>query len=342
MAKNDYRRSLIMLRGLEKGYGGHARLERRVLSGTLDFQVSAPSADEQLAAALVGPRGGRMVAKPVGRLKSDGRGQRALLASFDPRNIAGLDLNDTSAAVIARVDSAGVKPVLCGWLNGAKQLDWAEVERLLIELFGDSAGANTADETQTADETEAAGEPDSAAEAEPDSVTEVEPDSVIDTEPDAAAYEEPAGEEEPEAIADAEPEVDEEPAGEIESNAVAEEEPAGDAARVSPAGAHLDIDMSEPWPEDIESLRILFLTSPRYEPFQLDGYVFVYANMAEETGVDHCAVGVRAQNGQITGVCYAIPMAYTPEPPAGLEGYEWIGDQNRGYWVICDDLSAQA
>ena len=46
MGKNDYRRSLIMLRGLEKGYSGHARLERRVLSGTMDFVAAVPAAEE--------------------------------------------------------------------------------------------------------------------------------------------------------------------------------------------------------------------------------------------------------------------------------------------------------
>ena len=66
------------------------------------------------------------------------------------------------------------------------------------------------------------------------------------------------------------------------------------------------------------------------------------AAMAEETGIDHCAVGIRAENGEVTGVCYAIPMVYSPEPPAGLEGYRWIGDQNRGWWTTCDDLTEKS
>ena len=70
--------------------------------------------------------------------------------------------------------------------------------------------------------------------------------------------------------------------------------------------------------------------------------MFVRAAMAEETGIDHCAVGIRAENGEVTGVCYAIPMVYSPEPPAGLEGYRWIGDQNRGWWTTCDDLTEKS
>ena len=109
-----------------------------------------------------------------------------------------------------------------------------------------------------------------------------------------------------------------------------------------PAGAQLDLDITKPWPSDVESLRVLFLTQPPYEPLSVDGYVFVRAAMAEETGIDHCAVGIRAENGEVTGVCYAIPMVYSPEPPAGLEGYRWIGDQNRGWWTTCDDLTEKS
>lgn len=54
MANQEYRRSLIMLRGLEKGYSGHARLERRVLSGTLDFTVGGSRSGEVLTAAMLG------------------------------------------------------------------------------------------------------------------------------------------------------------------------------------------------------------------------------------------------------------------------------------------------
>lgn len=44
MIRNDYRRALIMLRALEKGYSGHVRLERRTLRGNMQFSITAPSA----------------------------------------------------------------------------------------------------------------------------------------------------------------------------------------------------------------------------------------------------------------------------------------------------------
>ena len=72
MANQEYRRSLIMLRGLEKGYSGHARLERRVLSGTLDFTVGGSRSGEVLTAAMLGPRGGNDGNPARGRTRPEG------------------------------------------------------------------------------------------------------------------------------------------------------------------------------------------------------------------------------------------------------------------------------
>ena len=52
MIRNDYRRALIMLRALEKGYSGHVRLERRTLRGNMQFSITAPSGGELHAAIL--------------------------------------------------------------------------------------------------------------------------------------------------------------------------------------------------------------------------------------------------------------------------------------------------
>lgn len=310
MAKNEYRRQLIMLRGLEKGYSGHARLEKRVTMGSMDIVATTPGAEETLEAALIGPRGNALAAKPLGRLKTDSRGQRALLASFDPRNIAGMDLSGVTCAVIARVDASGVTPVLMGYINGAKPVNWPETEKLLTSMYVRNEGAPAAPPDAAQSGTEPSIQPSDSPSIPP---------------PDGNAQAEP-----------------------IETPAPAESAPAKPDGQTSkekpfsgsPAGAYLDIDMSRPWPEDVEGLRLLFLTGPVYEPFKKDGYVFVRANMAEETGVSHCAVGVKAENGRISGVCYAIPMPYSPNPPAGLEGYEWMGDTNTGWWITCDDIGS--
>lgn len=292
MANQEYRRSLIMLRGLEKGYSGHARLERRVLNGTLDFTVGGSRSGEVLTAAMLGPRGGKWTARTMGTLREDGRGQRGLFTSFDPRNLAGLDLSEETALVVARLADNRVTPVLYGYINGSRPMDWTAIQRALEEAYSLSS-----------------------AQVEP----QAPPESVPDSEEQAVPQQ---------AENAAEPETASESAPEAEPE-----------AKLVPAGAQLDLDLTKPWPADVESLRVLFLTQPPYESLAVDGYVFVRAAMAEETGIDHCAVGIRAENGEVTGVCYAIPMAYSPEPPAGLEGYQWIGDQNRGWWTTCDDLT---
>lgn len=340
MAKNDYRRSLLMLRGLEKGYSGHARLERRVLSGTLDFNVTSPAQGETLEAALIGPRGGRLVAKALGQLKSDSRDRRGLLAAFDPRNISGMDLDEVTAAVIARVENNRVRPVLCGWINGSKPINWAEVERILEELFGSQyikppEEQPTQPEDITTPSEEIATQPEDTTTPPEEMITQ--PDE-ISTQPDENTTQlenvPTQPEEDTTRLGEESTQPEEDTTLPDEISTQLEEQP------IQPAGALLNIDMSRPWHEDIESLRILFLTSPAYSPFEMEGYVFVRAGMAEETGIDHCAVGVRAENGQIVGVCYAIPMPYTASPPAGLENYTWIGDDNRGWWVTCDTVGS--
>lgn len=304
MANQEYRRSLIMLRGLEKGYSGHARLERRVLNGTLDFTVGGSRSGEVLTAAMLGPRGSKWTARTMGTLREDGRGQRGLFASFDPRNLAGLDLSEETALVVSRLADGRITPVLYGYINGSRPMDWTAIQRALEDAYSlssaqpetpNSAEHTPAPEVQAAPQTEESAEPKEPAEPEER------------TEPETASEPTPTPK-----------------------------------AKPLPAGTQLDLDMTKPWPADVEGLRVLFLTQPPYEPLTMDGYVFVRAAMAEETGIDHCAVGIRAENGEVTGVCYAIPMAYSPEPPAGLEGYRWIGDQNHGWWTTCDDLTEKA
>ncbi len=283
MANNDYSRRLIMLRGLEKGYGGHARLEKRVLTGSMDFVTTPQNPSDQLEAAFVGLRGGKMRSQALGRLKDAPRGQKALLANFDPRNISGMDLDQVQAAVISRVEEGRKTPVMYGCINGVCALDWAAIEDVLNE--GNAPVAESLPPASYVPEPV-------SAQPVPAQQTPEETESALPSQPEGKRT----------------------------------------------AGSYLDIDMTKPWPEDVESLRLLFMTLPRYEPFDMDGYVFIRAKMADETNIDHCAVGVRAENGQITGVCYAIPMPYTPEPPVGLEEYMWMGDTQSGWWVTIEDI----
>lgn len=298
MAKNDYRRQLIMLRGLEKGYGGHARLEKRVLTGSMDFVTTSAQPTDELEASFLGQWGGKMRVQTLGRLRDAQRGQKALLANFDPRNIAGMELDKVQAAVVSRVDNGMKTPVMYGCINGVCSLDWTAIVNALNEEAG--PGETPIPENM------------------------VEPPAVsyapVPVSGEAQNYEQT-------------PPVQDPPAS---------LEPAEQTEAKKSAASFLDVDMTRPWPEDIESLRLLFMTLPRYEPFDMDGYVFIRAKMADETNIDHCAVGVRAENGRITSVCYALPMPYTPEPPAGLEEYMWLGDTKNGWWVTYEDIKSDS
>ncbi len=135
MIRNDYRRALIMLRGLENGYSGHVRLERRTLNGTVQFTVnSAPSA-QPLHALLLSEKNGRYQAVNLGALRRDSRGQYALMAAFDPRNIQGLDLNDYALLGVARTGNDGPALVMSGYVNGTRQINWRGVRDAVTRLF---------------------------------------------------------------------------------------------------------------------------------------------------------------------------------------------------------------
>ena len=134
MIRNDYRRALIMLRGLENGYSGHVRLERRTLNGTVQFTVnSAPSA-QPLHALLLSEKNGRYQAVNLGALRRDSRGQYALMAAFDPRNIQGLDLNDYALLGVARTGNDGPALVMSGYVNGTRQINWRGVRDAVTTL----------------------------------------------------------------------------------------------------------------------------------------------------------------------------------------------------------------
>ena len=141
MNRNEYRRAFIMLRAVEAGYSGHARLERRTITGSLYFIVGAPEAVGELQAALVGHRNGEMFAAPVGTLRRDRRGQLTLARAFDPRDIAGRPLEAYRWVAVAR----GGEVALTGNVEGSYPLDLAALRRAVRALY--AGGGATADAT---------------------------------------------------------------------------------------------------------------------------------------------------------------------------------------------------
>ena len=61
--------------------------------------------------------------------------------------------------------------------------------------------------------------------------------------------------------------------------------------------------------------------------------------MPRGSGFGNSLAGLKAEGGQITGLRYALPARYAPLPPAGLEGYRWLGGGGDGWWVL--DIKAE-
>ena len=141
MIRNEYRRAFIMLRAVMPGYGGHVRLERRTLTGSMYFIVTAPQGVGELAAVLVGQKNGEYYATPVAPLVRDRRGQLALAWQFDPRGIDGRPLEAYSwIAVVATGGPCAL--ALTGNVEGSRTVDARALERAACALFtpGTTAG----------------------------------------------------------------------------------------------------------------------------------------------------------------------------------------------------------
>ena len=331
MLRNDYRRALIMLRPLERGYAGHARLERRTLMATLCFTATAPGA-AALRAALVGWRGSDHFAAPLGALRRDSRGQYGLCASFDPRNIEGRELEDYQLVVI--VDAGDpCRLVLSGNVCGSTPVDWERTRRAACALF--SPGANAREAQPAAMEEEA--RPAAEAPAE-DATTDWTDLPAAETPAEDAATEWtdlPAVEASAE---DGATEWTDLPAVEAPADAAADETAASEDGETPADQSALDV--RGPWPEPFEAARALFANGEPMEDGPLAGYVFVRAPLEGPAGIPFVAVGARVEQGVPTRLVYAFPSAFAGHPPAGLEDALWF-DDGRGWWLRFEPADRQ-
>ena len=291
MLRNDYRRALIMFRSLEQGFSGHARLERRTLMGTLCLTACAPGAPA-LRAALVGRRGNDYFAAPLGALRRDSRGQYSLIASFDPRNIEGRELEEYQLLVV--VDAGDpCHLVLSGNVCGSVQMDWERVRRAACALFLPGANARAG----------------RSAEGQPLPAAEPSPDNAYADAPAA----EPSSDN---SFADA-------PAAEPSSDSAYADapavEPSSDAPPAATPAEERTLDPSRPWPQPFEAVRALFSGGEWMEEPPLAGYAFVRAPLTDNSAAPWVAVGVRAEDGVPAQVVYAFPADEGETPPAGLE-----------------------
>ncbi len=439
MNRNEYRRAFIMLRAAAQGYGGHVRLERRTLTGSMYFIVSAPEGAGPLRAALAGQRDGQYYATPLGTLSRDRRGQVTLAWQFDPRGIDGRPLEAYAWVAVAQTGDA-CRVVLTGNVEGSRDLDPVQLERAVCALFAPeeapaadlperaaeapAATEETAAPPAQAEETQsdikiytgsrarpvtrtptgdagigeaagaapapggsgasdAAAEPTPAGDRVPPSGTAgpasgevrataaAEPTPAGDRVPPSGTAGPASGEVRATAATEPTPARDRVPpsgtaepaSGEVRATVAAEPTPAGDrvppsgtaepasgevratvagaptAAPAEPAAPRtaaqaLGLDITRPWPAPAEPLRRLFATQAPAQAAPDGEYVYVVAPMPTSSGYAGSLAGLRAEGGRITGLRYALPARYAPQPPAGLEDYRWLGTGGEGWWVL--------
>ena len=369
MIRNEYRRAFIMLRAVMPGYGGHVRLERRTLTGSMYFIITAPQGVGELAAALVGQQNGEYYAAPIGPLNRDRRGQLALAWQFDPRAIAGRPME--AYPWIAVVATGGPCALaLTGNVEGSRTVDARALERTACALFvpGGTGAAPAADlpepePTPAPSEAPVGESPDAqtpswispddpALRATPvdgagDGDEETHGDVRIYTmtrarlrrlarqSDNAEAHQSaPAQDEQEAAVTQAAPEAESALSGSEAGAMAAEPEPEALPTDPTTAARRMGLDVTVPWPGAAEPLRRLFATQASAVDAPDDGFTYVAFPMPDGSGYRNSLVGLKVDEGRITAIRHALPAHRTPEPPAGMEGCKWIaGKGEKGFWV---------
>lgn len=339
MVKNDYRRAFIMLRPARPGFGGHVRLEKRTLTANMYFIVTAPEGAWPLRAALAGQKNGQYYAAPLGELARDRRGQLTLAARFDPRAIDGRPLEAYAWVAVAEAGEPCAL-ALTGNVDGSREMDPEALSRAVCALYGlpEAPAADTPpaadlpapDELPPAELSIEAITPEASFQPESPAppATAVDPAVPVSPESDVKIYTRSRQRlmVPPEAVpANAEAAA---PAAEAEA---VEPAPAPDCAAPQTAAQALGLSITEPWIEPAEPLRRLFATQAPADSPLGGGYTCVQSLLPTAAGPERCLIGLKASNGMITGIRYAVPGRCAPEPPAGLEDYRW---DDAGYWVL--------
>ena len=353
MLRNDYRRALIMLRSLRQGVSGYVRLERRTLLGTMQFTVTGAGADEALHALLLYEQNGLWHACPLDQLGQPRYGQCGMVYRFDPRNLCGRSLENYALVAVAALQGDACELLLAGYLNGTVLTDWQQVKQAVCQALTRiastlaQAGAIAAaprEENRSAPPVPAiaVGDPaeDEAGEPEEEAAEEKREGEAEERERECEEVKAAEKSEAENPPARPEPDETDLPASALakESGSVAVPDDEFDTpAAAMPrepqtAGDLLAIDMTRPWPAGIEALRPLFQKNRAETPFEAKGFALI-KTPAAAPGVDHCVVGISAANGRPERVLYGVPGQYAPAPPQGLEGYEWRGGQDGGYWI---------
>lgn len=121
MEQNRYSRQLIVLRAVISGYSGHARLVQSGSDAELELRLQSPSGSAELWATLVEKSMDGYRSCPLGQLTVDDRGQAT--GSFA---MTAADISPEILAIVQR-DDDDCKLAMSGFLNGPRNVNWADV-----------------------------------------------------------------------------------------------------------------------------------------------------------------------------------------------------------------------
>lgn len=339
MIRNDYRRALIMLRSMAKGYSGHVRLERRTLGGSLQFTVNGVNGDAPLNAVMLGDKGGKWHAIDLGPLRRGRSDQAGLTVSFDPRNIQGRELEDYQVIGVVRTDEPQNPLVLSGFVHGSREVDWARVHAACLRLFKTSVNEPVTSLPEASTQGTEATEPKPDEPMVPGGL-EIEPDEPIAFETMELESDEPMVPEGLNVVDEAMESTEEDESASLMRSVGFSVMDMTDTEPPENGSALAAMPMGLPWPESILALRTLFEQNPPFEPFAAPNYVFVRAPLPSGEGESFCAIGLKIEGEAFTVLCYAVPGTFALEPPPGLEGYSWRGTGSQGWWTTCIDLES--
>lgn len=299
MENNEYRRSLIMLRSLISGYSGHARLEIRTLTGSLNIVASIPANARSIQAVLAGNRRNTYFATPLGTLRRDLRGQWGLSITFDPRSIGGRTLDAYSQLILVNTDSRCTL-VLSGNLSGSCFPDWQRLRDAVCALYAPASPNEGFIPTPSLPSNP-------NIPAQPD--TDFPPTPSLPSNPDIPAQ----------------PDTDFLPTPSIPADPPAEENTENLPTPSLP---------SEPTPiqpreEEPEPLSWDF-TQPAEPAFSRAGWKFTRVPLPAGCTIPYSYIGV-PESSDAADLCIALPGTFSPEPPAGLDDYEY----SDGWWIKC-------
>lgn len=314
----DVQRTFVLLRQLGTGReSGYARAEARDGKVRLNIVVQGFADTETAPSAFATTQDGLLY---LGQLNIDARGQGGISLE-----LSGNDLRRMQVLFIAMVVQDGVSIPLAGTIGRGSWVDWTEitqqVEDVLLPQKAEQ-NAQSAPIEEPVQQEQIIVQQETAPEQE---IVQEEPQQEIVQE-DVAVQ--------PPSVQETEPEATQE---ELIYDLPAQEDPFEVVERSlrTPLPEEGKLEMPQClrdayWPQILWPLHDLYERFERVYPFtQVENMVYIRIPLGDAAiGMDHYLIGVRIEEGWVTGVGYLIPGVKSAKAPAAMSAYEW----KDGYW----------